>query len=48
MYFSVEKDPGSTISGETYTVYRKSPGGSYQSVKEIAASEIQNGALYLL
>ncbi len=23
VYFSVEKDPGSTISGETYTVYRK-------------------------
>jgi hypothetical protein len=44
VYFSVEKDPGSMISGETYTVYRKTLGGTYQSVKEIAASELQNGA----
>ena len=44
VYFSVEKDPGSSISGETYTVYRKTLSGTYQSVKEIAASEIQNGA----
>jgi len=43
VYFSIEKDPGSTISGETYTVYRKNSGGSYQAVKEIAGSEIQNG-----
>lgn len=44
VYFSVEKDPGSPISGETYTVYRKTLSGTYQPVKEIAASEIQNGA----
>ena len=44
VYFSVEKDPGSSISGETYTVYRKTLSGTYQSVKEIAASETQNGA----
>jgi subtilisin family serine protease len=44
VYFSVEKDPGSSISGETYTVYRKTLGGSYQSVKDIAAGELQNGA----
>jgi subtilisin family serine protease len=44
VYFSVEKDPGSMISGETYTVYRKTLSGTYQSVKEIAASELQNGA----
>ena len=44
VYFTVEKEPGSTISGETYVVYRKSTGGSYQSVQEIAAERIQNGA----
>jgi len=44
VYFTVEKEPGSTISGETYIVYRKSAGGSYQSVQEIAADRIQNGA----
>jgi subtilisin family serine protease len=44
VYFSVEKNPGSSISGETYTVYRKTLSGTYQSVKEIAASELQNGA----
>jgi subtilisin family serine protease len=43
VYFSAEKEPGAAISGETYTVYRKSAGGSYLSVKEIAGSEIQNG-----
>ncbi|MDD8013909.1 MAG: S8 family serine peptidase [Acidobacteriota bacterium] len=44
VYFTVEKDPGSTISGETYVIYRKTVGGSYQSVKEIAAAELQSGA----
>ncbi len=44
VYFTVEKDPDSAISGETYTVYRKTVGGSYESVKEIAATELQNGA----
>jgi hypothetical protein len=44
VFFTVEKDPGSAISGETYVIYRKSLSGSYQSVKEIAAGEIQNGA----
>jgi subtilisin family serine protease len=43
VYFSVEKDPGSAVSGEAYTVYRKNAGGSYQAVKEITGSEIQNG-----
>ncbi|TFG80468.1 MAG: hypothetical protein E4H23_02400 [Chrysiogenales bacterium] len=43
VYFSVEKDPGAVISGETYTVYRKTLSGSYESRKEIAAGEIQNG-----
>lgn len=42
VYFSVEKDSGSTIGGETYAVYRKSAGGSYQAVKEIVGSGIQN------
>ncbi len=44
VYFTVEKDPGSTISGETYIIYRKTVGGSYESVREIAAAELQNGA----
>lgn len=44
VYFSAEKDPGSGISGETYTVYRKIPGNSYQAVKELAAGELQNGS----
>ena len=44
VFFSVEKSPGSSISGETYSVYRKTLSGSYQSVKDIAASELQNGA----
>jgi len=44
VYFTVEKDPGSAISGETYVIYRKSLSGSYQPVREIAAAEIQNGA----
>ncbi|HEX7503377.1 MAG TPA: S8 family serine peptidase [Acidobacteriota bacterium] len=44
VYFSVEKDPGSSISGETYTVYRKTLSGTYQAIKDIAASELQNGA----
>lgn len=44
VYFSVEKDPGSAISGEAYKIYRKTLSGTYQSVKDIAASEIQNGA----
>jgi subtilisin family serine protease len=44
VYFSVEKDPGSPISGETYVIYRKTLSGTYQSIKEIAASELQNGA----
>ncbi len=43
VFFSVEKEPGPTISGETYSVYRKSAGDSYQSVKEIAGNELQNG-----
>ncbi|MCG2811919.1 MAG: S8 family serine peptidase [Candidatus Aminicenantes bacterium] len=43
VYFSVEKDPGSMISGENYTVYRKTLSGSYESRQEIAGSEIQNG-----
>jgi subtilisin family serine protease len=44
VFFSVEKDADSSISGESYTVYRKSAGGSYQAVREIAASQLQNGA----
>ncbi len=44
VYFSVEKDATSSISGEAYTIYRKSAGGSYEAVKEIAAGEIENGA----
>jgi subtilisin family serine protease len=47
VHFIVEKDPGSAISGETYTVYRKIPGNSYQPVREIAANELQNGAYVL-
>lgn len=43
VYFSVEKDPGAMISGETYTIYRKTLSSSYESRKEIAAGEIQNG-----
>jgi len=43
VYFSVEKDPGSMISGETYTIYRKTLYGSFEARKEIAGSEIQNG-----
>jgi subtilisin family serine protease len=48
VHFSVEKDPGSAISGETYTVYRKIPGNSYQPLKEIAANEIQGNSYTLL
>lgn len=44
VHFTVEKGPDSTISGETYIVYRKTAGNSYQSVQEIAADRIQNGA----
>lgn len=44
VHFSAEKDPGSGISGETYTVYRKIPGNSYQAVRELAASELQDGS----
>jgi hypothetical protein len=44
IYFTVEKDPAAPISGETYVVYRKSTGGSYQSVQEIAAGAIQSGS----
>ncbi len=43
VYFSVEKDPGSGISNEVYTVYRKIPGNAYQAIKELAAGELQNG-----
>ena len=44
VYFRAEKDPGSGISGEAYTVYRRIPGDSYQPVREIAANELQDGA----
>jgi hypothetical protein len=43
VYFSVEKDPGSMISGESYTVYRRTGSGSYEARKEVAASEIRDG-----
>ncbi|MBN2345775.1 MAG: hypothetical protein JXO51_05235, partial [Candidatus Aminicenantes bacterium] len=46
--FHVEKDPGSAISNETYTIYRKTLSSSYQAVREVAASEIQNGAYIFL
>ena len=40
---AVEKEAGSGISGETYTIYRRPLGGSFQAVKEITAGEMQNG-----
>jgi subtilisin family serine protease len=43
VYFSVEKDSSSTVSGETYTAFRKTAGEAYQAVREITAGEIQNG-----
>ena len=43
VYFSVEKDPGSMISGESYTVYRRTGSGGYETRKEVAASEIRDG-----
>jgi subtilisin family serine protease len=42
--FAVEKEPGSAISGETYTVYRKIPGNSFEKVEEIAAAELTDNA----
>lgn len=42
--FSVEREPGSAISGESYTVYRKIPGNGFQAVEEIAAAELQDDA----
>ena len=48
VYFSVEKDAASPISGESYTLYRKSAGGDYQAVKQIAAGDLQNNAYTFL
>lgn len=44
VYFNIEKDPDSGISNEKYSIYRNSAGGSYQMIKEIAASELQNNS----
>lgn len=44
VYFSVEINPGSGISGEKYSIYRNSAGGSFQMIKEIAAVELQNNS----
>jgi serine protease len=44
IYFSAEKDSGSAISGESYTIFRRTGGGSFEAVKTLAASELQNGA----
>lgn len=44
VYFSVEKDPDSGITGEKYSIFRNSAGGSFQMIKEIAASELQNNS----
>jgi subtilisin family serine protease len=44
IYFVVEKDAGALVSGETYTIYRKTDSGGYQSLKSIGAAELQNGA----
>jgi subtilisin family serine protease len=44
VYFSVEKDPGSEISGEKYSIYRNNAGGSFQIIKEVAVSELQNNS----
>jgi subtilisin family serine protease len=44
VYFSVENDPGSGISGAKFSIYRNSAGGAFQMIKEVAASELQNNA----
>ena len=44
VYFSVEKDPGLGISGEKYSIYRNSAGGTFQMIKEVAAIELQNNS----
>ena len=44
VYFSIENDSGSGISGEKYSIYRNSAGGSFQMIKEIAAIELQNNS----
>jgi subtilisin family serine protease len=44
VYFSVEKNSGSTISGESYTIYRRGATGDYQAVKTVAAGELQDNA----
>jgi subtilisin family serine protease len=44
VYLSVENDPGSGIIGEKYSIYRNRAGGSFQMIKEIAASELQNNS----
>jgi subtilisin family serine protease len=44
IYFVSEKDPGATISNETYTVYRRSGSGGYESLKDITAAQLQSGA----
>ena len=44
IYFVAEKDAGALVSGETYTIYRKTDSGGYQSLKSIGAAELQNGA----
>lgn len=43
VYFSVENDPGSGVSGATYGIYRSS-GGGFEMIKEIAASELHDNS----
>jgi subtilisin family serine protease len=44
VYFSVEKDQDSEISGEKYNIFRSRAGGSFQMIKEITAFELQNNS----
>ncbi|MCX6556576.1 MAG: S8 family serine peptidase [Candidatus Aminicenantes bacterium] len=44
VYFSVENDPGSGVSGASYGIYRSSGDSGFEMIKEVAASELQNNS----
>jgi subtilisin family serine protease len=44
VFFSIENDPGSGISGAKFSIYRSQAGGSFKMIKEVAASDLQNNS----
>jgi subtilisin family serine protease len=44
VYFSIENDPSSGISGAKFSIYRSQAGGSFKTVKEVASAELQNNS----